>query len=352
MAEIKKYEDIPEITDEDLYGKRYRKSDYTYIINAQKYQETGDIEIKRVLKKDLAPEASASYVFFKREGCQGYPLVEADLYLTSSGKKYVGPFQMDKNACNIFLKRMKQEHPEWTKYITHSGVNGYLNFVKECPDKKALLKTIEEYALSPQGYFKDRVATPEILAKGLAQQFQKTDKEGNFDATRIPLHVLASLPTGVIARGNGGKFKAEIPSLTERNIDARCINWISDKKNGAPAYKTLKSIDYLTPEILNQYQTMEFAGADKLIQNYNAFVSMAEESAQLFAEEHRIKTIEPNDAILPNLPDLKTELYGRKLKLDIHIAERGKKRKKKEKQKQTITITPQVMQQMNQRTIE
>lgn len=140
---IKKYDEIKEIPDNVAF--MHKPEECTYIINAEKYQKTGEIEVKRVLKKDLLPEASVSYIFFKREGCQGYPLVEKDLYIKSS-LGYVGPFQMNKAACNDFLKYIKKEHPEWAKYATGKGTAGYMDFAKNCPDKEKLLKTIEQYS--------------------------------------------------------------------------------------------------------------------------------------------------------------------------------------------------------------
>ena len=157
MNDTKKYDEIPELSDRQALLRQ--KDEYTYIVNAEKYQKTGELEVKRVMKKDLQPEASASYVFFKREGCQGYPLKEQDLYIKDASGKYVGPFQMDGNACNTFLKHIKETHPQWAKYAKGTGTTGYINFVKQCPDKEELLKTVEDYALSD--YFNNRVGKPD-----------------------------------------------------------------------------------------------------------------------------------------------------------------------------------------------
>ncbi|MCM1323580.1 MAG: hypothetical protein NC218_05415 [Acetobacter sp.] len=330
----KKYDEIKEIPDEHAFW--HKPEECTFIINAEKYQKTGELEVKRVLKEDLLPEASASYVFFKREGCQGYPLKEQDLYLKSPSG-YVGPFQMDSNACNTFLKHIKNEHPQWAEYATGSGTAGYMNFVKKCPDKEELLKTIEQYALSD--YFNNRVGKPEVLAQNLAAQMQKIDENGNPDATRIPLHVIASLPTGVIARGNGNGFKKKIPTLTEQNIDAYCKVWISDKTHGVPAYNKLKEIDYLTPEIITQYQTMNLAGADKLQQQFQTIVEQKETSKELAHNKWRETFKISLQKTTPKLPQLEEmpELYGRKIKMDIKV---DKKKNAKQNEQTNSQTTP------------
>lgn len=271
MAEPKKYADIPELSDAD--APLHNKDEYTYIINAEKYQQTGKLEVKRALKENLLPEASASYVFFMREGCHGYPLNEQDLTIKSNSG-YVGPFQMNGASCNAFLKHMKENYPETVPYIASQGTSGYMNFVKKYPDKEKLIQTIENYALD--GYFNGRVGKPDILAKNLAKQLNKTDENGTPDATRLPLHVIAALPTGVIARGNGLGFNKQIPQMTEKNLDNYCINWIKSNL-GRNAYNELKQVDYLTPEIIKQYQTMNLAGAENLQQKYTELVQQQEQ---------------------------------------------------------------------------
>lgn len=350
MADTKKFDEIQGIPDEVAF--MHRPHEYTYIANAEKYQKTGELEVKRVLKKDLCPEASASYVFFKREGCKQYPLVEKDLYLKSPNG-YVGPFQMDGKACNAFLQHIETEHPEWKKYINGKGTAGYMNFVKKCPDKEALLKNIEQYALSD--YFNNRVGKPEVLAANLAKHFNMVDANGAPDATRIPLHVIASMPTGVIARGNGKKFNKKIPTLNEKNIDAYCKAWISDNNRGVPAYNELKKIDYLTPEIIAQYQTMNLAGSSNLQEQFQTIVAQKEHNKELAHEESKkglkieLLAMHPEPPKLEEIP----ELYGRRMMMDLKTDKRKKKRKQKEAKKQqtatNINVSALVMQNQAER---
>lgn len=334
MTDIKKYDEINEISDRAVSS--HKPEEYTYIINAEKYQKTGELEVKRVLKADLVPQASVSYVFFKREGCQGYPLSEKDLYLKSP-QGYVGPFQMNGNACNAFIKHICQTHPEWEQYAKGKGTAGYMNFVKKCPDKEELLKTIEQYALSD--YFNNRSGKPKTLAADLASHFKKVDENGDPNATRLPLHVIASLPTGVIARGNGVKFQNKIPTLTEQNIDSYCKLWISDKTNGTPAFNKLKEIDYITPEIIAQYQTMNLAGADELQQQFQTIVAQRETAADLSRIDIKELLKQDMKIMTPEVLKLPPELYGRKAKFDIHVDNKPQKPKKQKKTKNTTAQT-------------
>lgn len=336
MAELKKYADIPELN--DMAAMCHSKKEYTYIINAEKYQQTGELEVKRVLKKDLLPEASASYVFFKREGCHGYPLNDQDLTLRSSS--YVGPFQMNSRACTDFLNHVKEKHPETKDYISGSGTNGYLRFVKKYPDKEKLKKIIEEYAL--RGYYKDRPGKPDTLAANLASHLKKTDANGTPDATRLPLHVIAALPTGIIARGNGKDFTNKLlPKITEKNIDDKCISWITSKL-GENAYNKLKEVDYLTPEILDQYQTMNLPGTENLQQKYNELVNQKEDKMKQEAfHDHKAQIFEP-DALRVAIPqeiNVKIPLNDRQKKFITRL--NAKKAKEQLKAKEVTPKAPE-----------
>ncbi|MBO5039200.1 MAG: hypothetical protein J6C85_07100 [Alphaproteobacteria bacterium] len=331
MAKLTTYADIPELS--DTAALFHDKSEYTYIINAEKYQQTGELDVKRVLKEDLLPEASTSYVFFKREGCHGYPLNEQDLTIKSS-LGYVGPFQMNSAACNAFLKHMKENHPETAPYITAKGTSGYMNFVKKYPDKEKLIQTIENYALD--GYFDGRIGKPDTLAKNLAKQLNKTDENGTPDATRLPLHVIASLPTGVIARGNGRAFDKNISKMTENNIDKHCISWISSNL-GRNAYNQLKQVDYLTPEIIEQYQTMNLSGAEKLQQKYAELVRKQENKIIQNINTLGPASIAPKDNLnvslaIPEELKLKIEPDNRQKKLLAKLQAKETKKKLKEKE--------------------
>lgn len=334
MTDIKKYDEIKEITDETAH--MYSPDDYTFIVNAKKYQQTGEVEVKRVLKEDLISEASASYIFFKREGCRNYPIQERDLYLRN--RKYVGPFQMDKNACNAFLKHIRQKYPEWKNYTTGSGTTGYMKFVKSCPNKEAMLQEIEQYALSD--YFNGRISKPDTLAANLASQLNKVDENNEPNATRLPLHVVASLPTGVIARGNGTQFQNKIPELNEQNIDNYCKLWISSNANGVPAFNKLKEVDYLTPQIIDQYKTMNLSGAEELQQQVQALITQKETNKK--SALITLKDLLKEETLTMHPTQLPPEIRNEKIKLDLQEIKMNRRidNRKKNKQAEETRLPP------------
>lgn len=276
MPQYDKYEDIPELTEEQAFF--HNREDYTYIINAEKYQQTGELELKRVLKKDLNPHTSVSYVFFRREGCKSYPLSDKDLSLRSGDGSYVSPFQMNSNSCTRFLANMTQntEIKEHMPDVTHGykGTSGYLNFVSRYPDKEHLKTVIEEYAISPNGFS----SVPSEKAEKIARQLNLTDENGNPDATRLPLYTIAALPTHVISTGNGSRIQSDLPKLSPLNLKTYSYEWINCKKNenGKAAFEELSNINYLTATNIAQYQTMNLAGADNLAQRYEQLVEQEE----------------------------------------------------------------------------
>ena len=179
---------------------------------------------------------------------------------------------------------------------------------------------------------------PQQLAESLALHFNKTDNTNAPDSTRLPLSAIASLPTGVIARGNGGNFQKKIPLITPDNCDAHYISWISDNVNGAPAYNKLKQINYLTPEIITQYQVMGLSGADNLQQQYLAQVSLQEESREAYIDSIKIKPI----PIAPlAVPDFEAEIYARTERMDFRLDERENKKKTKNKNNTIIIAKKQ-----------
>lgn len=292
MPQHDKFEDIPELTEEQAHY--HSKQDYTYIINAEKYQKTGELELKRVLKEHLNPHTSASYVFFRREGCQSYPLSDKDLLLKSSNGIYVSPFQMNSVSCNRFLADMKQ-NPEITKNMPdvtrgRKGTSGYLNFARNYPDKEHLKTVIEEYAISHNGFS----SVPSEKAEKIARQLNLTDENGNPDATRLPLYTIAALPTHVISTGNGNRIQNDIPKLSPLNLETYSSKWTncSGNVNGTTAFKELTGINYLTADNIAQYQTMELAGAENLAQRYEQLVQQEETKVRDFLKTQMRQDIE------------------------------------------------------------
>ncbi len=144
-----RFEDIPAISDKDAI--KYNKNEYIYIINADKYQETGDIELKRVLKNEVTKANTLSLIY--RSECQTYePQKNEDqlakyiinLRIMSKTGITKGPSQMDDNAIKSFIKYLAA-NPETRKYVL------------------PLLKTTK--------------GTPEEAAKELEKKF--FDKNGN-----------------------------------------------------------------------------------------------------------------------------------------------------------------------------
>lgn len=116
-----RFEEIPAISDED--ARLYKKSEYTYIINAEHYQQTGNIELKRVLTDEIT-KASALGLIFRSE-CGTYipqenedqmTCYDVDMKLINPTGTYKGPSQMDDNAIASFARYLTA-NPDTRKYI-------------------------------------------------------------------------------------------------------------------------------------------------------------------------------------------------------------------------------------------
>lgn len=116
-----RFEDIPAISDKDAV--KYNKDEYIYIINADKYQKTGDIELKRVLKDEVTKANALSLIY--RSECQTYIPKQhedqlskyvIDLRIMSRTGITKGPSQMDDNAIRSFVKYLAA-NPETRKYV-------------------------------------------------------------------------------------------------------------------------------------------------------------------------------------------------------------------------------------------
>lgn len=116
-----RYEEIPEISDEDAAA--YQKDEYTYIINADLYQQTGEIELKRVLAAEVT-QASALGLIYRSE-CGTYTpsenedqmtCYEVDMKLMNNTGKYKGPLQMNDDAITAFARYLAA-NPNTRKYV-------------------------------------------------------------------------------------------------------------------------------------------------------------------------------------------------------------------------------------------
>lgn len=116
-----RFEEIPAISDAE--ASAYNRNDYTYIVNAEEYQKTGKIELKRVLKDEVTKANALSLVY--RSECQTYnpkPTEDQlakyviDLRIMSKTGITKGPSQMDDNAISSFIKYMAA-NPQTRQYV-------------------------------------------------------------------------------------------------------------------------------------------------------------------------------------------------------------------------------------------
>ncbi len=116
-----RFEDIPEIADKDAHF--YDKDEYTYIINAEKYQQTGEIELKRVLAQEVTRANTLSLIY--RSECGTYTPkenedqiihYEVDLKLINPSGKYKSPSQMNDTGVELYTKYLAI-NPQTRKYV-------------------------------------------------------------------------------------------------------------------------------------------------------------------------------------------------------------------------------------------
>lgn len=116
-----RFEEIPEISDEDAVS--YKKSEYTYIINAERYQQTGEIELKRVLTAEVTKASALGLVY--RSECGDYIPQEnedqivrynVEMKLINSTGTFKGPSQMNDDAIICFARYLAA-NPQTRKYV-------------------------------------------------------------------------------------------------------------------------------------------------------------------------------------------------------------------------------------------
>ncbi len=116
-----RFEDIPEISDRE--ASLYNRNEYTYIVNADTYQKTGEIKLKRVLTAEVTKANALSLIY--RSECQTYePKKNEDqlskyvinLRIMSKTGTFKGPSQMDDHTIQAFFKYLAAD-PESRTYI-------------------------------------------------------------------------------------------------------------------------------------------------------------------------------------------------------------------------------------------
>lgn len=116
-----RFEEIPEISDKEAL--LYNKEEYTYIVNAEKYQKDGTIELKRVLKDELT-QANVLSVIYRSECATYIPKENEDqitkydinLKLLNPSGKYKGPSQMNDIGVLLFVRYLAA-NPQTRQYV-------------------------------------------------------------------------------------------------------------------------------------------------------------------------------------------------------------------------------------------
>ena len=116
-----RFEEIPEIS--DMEATLYNRNEYTYVVNSDLYQKTGQIKLKRVLKDEVTSVNLISTIY--RSECGDYipkqnedPLVKyvKDPWIISSNGLYIGSTQMDDISILNFIKYLAAT-PSNQKYV-------------------------------------------------------------------------------------------------------------------------------------------------------------------------------------------------------------------------------------------
>lgn len=116
-----RFEEIPEINDTE--APLYAPEEYTYIINADTYQKTGQIELKRVLVAELT-KANALSIIYRSECATRIPSqnddqitkYDVDLKLLNPTGKYKGPSQMNDEGVLLFARYLAA-NPKTRQYV-------------------------------------------------------------------------------------------------------------------------------------------------------------------------------------------------------------------------------------------
>lgn len=335
-----RFEEIPALSDREAL--LYSKDEYTYIINADKYTQTGEIELKRILKAELT-SANVLSLVYRSEGETYIPkhnedqIVKYKIDPTITSNNFIGPSQMDANATASFLKYLAAR-PDTREYVlslfsgtpaavekkalelekhlfTNTGTlkpikdrqsiihcadfkqlklkypfkTAYKKAVKNFNNDQKFLQALEDYNLVfyPLG----RLGKPYQVTFTIALIAHLRDKQDNIDATRVPTFVIAAAISSLNWKGNGsaaltgarnlqGKLNFKNLNSSKKLLITTVKQWVSGKSRSA-GVQEIAQLNIITPEIIRQYQALELSGAENLAQAYNEAVNNAEKQLRL-----------------------------------------------------------------------
>lgn len=326
------FKEIPEITDADVH--LYSKREYTYIMNAEVYQKTGRVEIKRVLKGELSELSILSPIYYRE--CKEYQpkpnedskiCYDLNPSLVSSSGTYKGPTQMNDDALKNFMKyllanpktrkymvkhfrskdsrgveqaaqelerlffdeRGKPRATEdcngilankgYTNIITKAGVTQtYLQVVKEMP-KSLLIKELENYQLRYSMLC--RPGKPQEIISEVARRSGYKTRDNQPDATRVPMATMGAAYCHVNWKGNG--LQALTLAKRSANPASLAIAKSMVDGKGPKGVAALAETTIMTPKIIAQYEQMGLSGAKELMQKYKMKVDEAERRTRILA---------------------------------------------------------------------
>lgn len=168
-----RFEEIPAISDKEAL--LYAKNEYTYIINADKYQKDGKIELKRVLKKELTNANALSLIY--RSECATYipktnedQLIkyEIDFKLINATGNFKGPSQMNDTCILSFIKYLAA-NPQTRKYV--------LPLLKTKDGTKAenVAQRLEQKFFTPEGKLRHMDEREAVTASPIYQNLTLKD---------------------------------------------------------------------------------------------------------------------------------------------------------------------------------
>lgn len=346
------FAEIPAISDEEAVF--YSKKEYSYIINANKYQATGKVEIKRVLTAELPSLNILSPTYYRE--CHPYTpkpledpkvIYDLDPRVISPNGTYKGPTQMDNNSVTNFMKYLLA-NSKTRKYVLplfktsdNSSLNkaalnlqslffaadGSPKSIKECKNvlgdksytllkikgdvtqaykkltasmpQKLFLSELEKYQLRFFGI--GRSGQPQEIIEAVAKRMNYKIASGKPNATRVSLCVMGAAYCHVNWKGNGLAALNDAKSKSNPNNLSAAKRWVNG--NGTNGVIALSEQSIITPQIINQYMQIGLSGADELNALYKQAVDNQEKRKRI--AQNKMKALSPitqnNQTLLLNV---------------------------------------------------